>query len=96
MPPSGYHLPVTAPPDQATIELELLGNDTALHENLQAIRRAADRIFTARPIPWYTDHGITHSERVIRKIIDIVNILPDRHRLSKEEWFTLPSFLLPP
>lgn len=87
--PSGFPLPVTKPPDQIAIESSLLLGDSALHENLQAIRRAADRIFAARPISWYTDHGITHSERVIKKIIDIVNILPEKHRLSKDEWFTL-------
>jgi hypothetical protein len=71
------------------LERELFEKDNELWDTLSRIKQAAWDILSTPAIPWYTDHGKTHSERVARHIFEILKPLHGAERLTPPELFVL-------
>jgi hypothetical protein len=71
------------------LDQELGKKNPFLFRDFQKIKYAAERIFEERPgIPWYTDHGLEHSARLVKRVAALVkHIMQGTHGLSGEELF---------
>ncbi|MGD0401544.1 MAG: HD domain-containing protein [Syntrophobacteraceae bacterium] len=76
------------------LENELLQGDKSLWESLLQIKQAAGSFWRTRRLRWYTDHGIHHSQSVLKIIEDILDPLDklnpsDQYILKPEELYIL-------
>lgn len=69
------------------LEKELKDKHPDLWSSLVRIIDAATQIWSGTKLRWYTDHGISHSERVIQNIEKIIE--PLRNKLTCEEVYIL-------
>jgi hypothetical protein len=74
------------------LEQQLEREDPELFKKLGDVKRAAELIWKEPQLTWFTDHGLTHSQRVIAALNKIVEPLqPSPQRLSAAEIYILLS-----
>ena len=72
---------------KGVLETELKDKNLELWSSLVRIIDTATQIWRETKLRWYTDHGISHSERVIQNIEKIIE--PLRNKLTCEELYIL-------
>ena len=82
--------PATTKMKKLEIKLyELRTKEEDLFKDYEEVKSTASKILNYFAIPWYPDHGVTHSARLIERITAILALLPQEEQLTREELFTL-------